>query len=338
MNDTTYTYICSFDPDSSPYFEKDLKHGANSHLLEKLDERSWLCETLEDFRSPFCLHRFAVQDEWRAEETSIETIAKAHLELNFQELEDCDYAIQLSANQKLPWSFGQLIPLWQEHFGLIAKNRNNRKPQRVLSCHFQVNEDRLRLFSGIAEVNNNLSPWSRGVSRIPREKNSVSRAENKLFEALELVDLPPGKNRRALDLGAAPGGWSRVLANLGYDVDAIDPAPLHPNLKHHRKIHYHSTTAGVFLKRKHKPYDLIVCDMKMKSVLAAKFISDYQNSLKENGFLILTLKLPKGQSCHTDCHRALNIIRKAYTLVQARQLYFNRQEITVIAKPLHNQI
>ncbi len=55
-----------------------------------------------------------------------------------------------------------------------------------------------------------------------------SRAYLKLWEALTLLRAWPGPGETCLDLGAAPGGWTWVLASLGARVTAIDKAPLDP--------------------------------------------------------------------------------------------------------------
>lgn len=55
-----------------------------------------------------------------------------------------------------------------------------------------------------------------------------SRAYLKLWEALTRLGAWPGAGDTCLDLGAAPGGWTWVLARLGAQVTAVDKAPLDP--------------------------------------------------------------------------------------------------------------
>ena len=55
-----------------------------------------------------------------------------------------------------------------------------------------------------------------------------SRAYLKLWEALTRVGVYPGPGQTCLDLGASPGGWSWVLAQLGASVTAVDKAALDP--------------------------------------------------------------------------------------------------------------
>ena len=55
-----------------------------------------------------------------------------------------------------------------------------------------------------------------------------SRAYLKLWEALTRFGVYPGPGDQCLDLGASPGGWTWVLANLGATVEAVDKSPLDP--------------------------------------------------------------------------------------------------------------
>ncbi len=54
----------------------------------------------------------------------------------------------------------------------------------------------------------------------------VNRAEFKLGEAIEFFNVDLSKVRRALDMGASPGGWTHYLVTHGIKVVAIDKALL----------------------------------------------------------------------------------------------------------------
>ncbi len=71
------------------------------------------------------------------------------------------------------------------------------------------------------------SPFVNGEASFVEDKaGPPSRAYLKLWEALTRIGRHPGPGERCLDLGAAPGGWSWVLARLGAQVVAVDKAPL----------------------------------------------------------------------------------------------------------------
>jgi len=57
-----------------------------------------------------------------------------------------------------------------------------------------------------------------------------SRAYLKLWEALTRLGVWPQPGERCIDLGAAPGGWTWVLAQLGATVLAVDKAALDPRV------------------------------------------------------------------------------------------------------------
>jgi 23S rRNA C2498 (ribose-2'-O)-methylase RlmM len=271
-----------------------------------------------------------VSTEVTLDSADFESVARVELDLPWEEVRSVPYAIQLSANKRLEWKFGKLIPAWIERFALPPELRLDRDPKRLLSVHIQAAE-KVRLFAGISPIEENLSPWSRGVCRIPREKEAVSRAESKLSEALELLGcLRVGK---ALDLGAAPGGWTRVLAGRGYQVDAVDPADLSPVVENLPEVRHHQTTAGDFLLENDSCYDLVVSDMKMAPLMVADLLVDIQDRVSVGGTVVATLKLGKKGNPLPTLEKALQKIGRAYTVVQTRQLYFNRHEVTVIARP-----
>ena len=54
----------------------------------------------------------------------------------------------------------------------------------------------------------------------------ASRAYFKLEEALDLAGVGDLHGSHALDLGAAPGGWTEVLLDRGASVVAVDPGAL----------------------------------------------------------------------------------------------------------------
>ncbi len=73
------------------------------------------------------------------------------------------------------------------------------------------------------------SPFVNGTPVFVEDREGPpSRAYLKLWEGLTRVGRMPGPGDECLDLGAAPGGWSWVLARLGAAVTAVDKSPLDP--------------------------------------------------------------------------------------------------------------
>lgn len=71
------------------------------------------------------------------------------------------------------------------------------------------------------------SPFRHGEVRFVEDhERPPSRAYLKLWEVFTRLGVMPGPGDRCLDLGACPGGWTWVLAELGAHVISVDKAPL----------------------------------------------------------------------------------------------------------------
>lgn len=192
-------------------------------------------------------------------------------------------------------------------------------------------------YLGISTAEESLSSWPGGMRRYAQTTEQISRAEFKLLEALEVFELTLPTSGRTLDLGAAPGGWTRILLDAGMAVIAVDPAQLDPRLtKHARLDHYQGYTED-FLEEaisRHIKFTMIVNDMRMDARDAARLLVKAAACLQNDGYIISVLKLPhETQTMHplTTLKEALSILERGYSFVRARQLFHNRQEITVLA-------
>ncbi len=75
------------------------------------------------------------------------------------------------------------------------------------------------------------SPFPNGVPGFVEDRDGPpSRAYLKLWETFARLRRQPGPGERCLDLGAAPGGWTWLLARTGAQVIAVDRAPLAPEV------------------------------------------------------------------------------------------------------------
>jgi hypothetical protein len=66
---------------------------------------------------------------------------------------------------------------------------------------------------------------------VERARDAPSSAHRKLDEAFAWLGRVPGAGDVAVDLGAAPGGWTRVLRDHGARVVAVDRGTLDPSLQ-----------------------------------------------------------------------------------------------------------
>jgi 23S rRNA (cytidine2498-2'-O)-methyltransferase len=181
---------------------------------------------------------------------------------------------------------------------------------------------------GVSRVEQNLSGWAGGMRRFAREEARVSRSEFKLLEALELFGITLPEYGVALDLGAAPGGWTRILRVAGQYVTAVDPADLDARIAADPGVRHQRMTAEEYLRNDPDLFDLIVNDMRMDARDSAKIMVAYAPQLYRTGRALMTLKLPEsGRDAQIE--NAFTTLRKAYEITHARQLFHNRSEITV---------
>jgi 23S rRNA (cytidine2498-2'-O)-methyltransferase len=208
-----------------------------------------------------------------------------------------------------------------------------RRPQQILSVAAALYHGRTAGFLGLSPALYNLSDWAGGQRRFAREKGQISRAEFKLLEALELFGLELPAGGVVLDLGAAPGGWVRVLRQREQFVTAVDPAELHPLLAQDKSVRHKRMTAEAYLREGPDQFDLIANDMRLDARDSARLMVAYAPYLYHHGRALMTLKLPE-ENREKVLDHAFNILRQAYEIERARQLFHNRSEITVLLRPL----
>nr|WP_202892053.1 SAM-dependent methyltransferase [Kribbella shirazensis] len=187
-----------------------------------------------------------------------------------------------------------------------------------------------QLLIGLNRLADSLSDWPGGRMRLARGEERVSRSEFKLEEAIATFGLELPAGGKAVDLGASPGGWTRILRQHGQEVWSIDPGSLDPRLRGDRGIHHEATTAGRFFAANRVRFDVVVNDMRMDQVTSARMMLDAAEHLRPGGLAIVTLK-GGGKNPLDGTRRGLDVLRERYDVLHARQLHHNRNEITAIA-------
>jgi len=260
----------------------------------------------------FIRHTFPVQLEADLSEANLAT-RLAELCEGFAKTEP--FSIQLR---------GPAVPLLKEtEAELLSRGctKNDAQPTWVLSM--LACQD--RLYAGASYAAENLSNWNGGMMRLKKDENFISRAEFKLQEALAVfaINLNGGK---ALDLGAAPGGWTKILLSQGMNVTAVDPAALSERLLRHKNLTHIQAAAQ---KLNLPPgFDLITNDMRMDLFESSRIMLDMAHLLRPGGLAVMTLKLP-AKHWQKNTASALSLLEKSYTVQGARQLFHNRSEVTV---------
>ncbi|HRO28263.1 MAG TPA: 23S rRNA (cytidine(2498)-2'-O)-methyltransferase RlmM, partial [Luteimonas sp.] len=180
------------------------------------------------------------------------------------------------------------------------------------------------------------APWPLGVPRLKLHADAPSRSALKLDEALLcLLDdrqrdtlLRPGMT--AADLGAAPGGWTWVLARHGLRVTAIDNGPLRPHVLDTGLVDH--LRADGFRWQPSHPLDWMVCDMVEQPSRVARRMGEWfaEGWCRQS---IFNLKLPMKKRWQ-ETRLCLDLFRETAGRpleLRAKQLYHDREEITVFA-------
>lgn len=106
------------------------------------------------------------------------------------------------------------------------------------------------------------SPFPNGVPTVAEDRHGPpSRAYLKLWEVFARLRRRPAPDERCLDLGAAPGGWSWLLARTGAEVIAVDRAPLDPAVAALPNVTARQGSAFALDPDEHGPVDWLVSDV-----------------------------------------------------------------------------
>jgi len=184
---------------------------------------------------------------------------------------------------------------------------------------------------GLNRTVDGLSDWPGGRVRLAKRQGQVSRAEFKLEELFGVLPLGLPTDGAALDLGAAPGGWTRILRLHGLTVWAVDPGDLDPRVDADPGVHHVRTTAGEFFRSTGLDFDVAVNDMRMDPELSCRVMRDAAVRLRPGAVAVVTLKVGSNRPLQT-LRRCREILDDDYETVFARQLQHNRHELTLVAR------
>jgi 23S rRNA (cytidine2498-2'-O)-methyltransferase len=198
---------------------------------------------------------------------------------------------------------------------------------------------RLRIFmldgttAYVGESDARVADWPLGIPRMRMPPGAPSRSTLKLAEAFEVFlgerandVLRPGMH--AVDLGAAPGGWTWQLAQRGLRVTAVDNGPLKGAIRDDPLVRHVRDDAFRFVPR--RPVDWLVCDVVDQpmriAALVARWIGD---GLARRAIFNLKLPMKKRydevRRCEQHVAAALREVPHALAM---RQLYHDREEVT----------
>jgi 23S rRNA (cytidine2498-2'-O)-methyltransferase len=138
----------------------------------------------------------------------------------------------------------------------------------------------------------------------------------------------------AVDLGAAPGGWTYQLVRRHIRTTAVDNGPMDAALLDSGLVEH--VRADGFRYRPLKPVDWLVCDMVEQPQRIAKLVGEWLAE-KRCRRAIFNLKLPmkKRYDMVQDCQRVIDSRLTASGTrcrLAFKQLYHDRAEITGYAE------
>jgi 23S rRNA (cytidine2498-2'-O)-methyltransferase len=103
------------------------------------------------------------------------------------------------------------------------------------------------------------SPLPAGLADVADDFTAPASSYRKLEEALACMGVLPRPGDTAVDLGASPGGWTRVLRRHGAQVTAVDRAALAPHLMADAGVTL--VQGDAFSWRPPQPVDWLVSDI-----------------------------------------------------------------------------
>ncbi len=241
---------------------------------------------------------------------------------------------QLARAKKIGKVVMQLLR--EKHKGFVARYvvpeefaRTERSPHDVIIQLYASGP--CEMWLSAAALADGLSPWEAGFQRMKTLAGAPSRSASKLEEALLVLGEFPKRGQTAVDLGAAPGGWSYVLAHHGAHVTAIDHANLDlPRMGKLKGQIIHRRENGLkFLPA--TPVDWLVCDMvigyrETLRVLQAWLDADAMQ------YFVVNVKLPKSKHWPM-VKEALSLIEGyGWGVVTGQHLLHDRSEITLLGR------
>ena len=148
------------------------------------------------------------------------------------------------------------------------------------------------------------------------------------------------EGRTAVDLGAAPGGWTWLLVGKGLQVVAVDNGDLIAELAGSPQV-VHRREDGFSYRPEH-PVHWLVCDIVEQPRRVAQLAASwYARGWCERALFNLKLPMKKRFDEVRDCLQLItdtvNVTRPG-SRIGAKQLYHDREEITVYLAPEHQEM
>lgn len=193
----------------------------------------------------------------------------------------------------------------------------------------------------------NNSPFFMGIPRLKFPADAPSRSTLKLEEAFH-VFIPADEweerlasGMYAVDLGASPGGWTYQLVQRSMMVYAVDNGAMAESLMETGQV-THLREDGFRFKPPRNNISWLVCDMVERPAKVTNLMAEWL----VNGWCreaIFNLKLPMKKR-YEEVKQNLKLLndnleeRGINAQIRAKQLYHDREEITIHARRIWSAI
>ena len=177
--------------------------------------------------------------------------------------------------------------------------------------------------------------WPLGIPRLRMPGGAPSRSTLKLAEAFAVFlgddeARLPRAGQRAVDLGAAPGGWTWQLAQRGLRVTAVDNGRLRGEVAGDPLV-THVRDDGLKW-RPRRPVDWLVCDIVEQPLRIAELVARWiADGAARHAIFNLKLPMKKRYDEVRRCEQRVADVMRAsganWTLA-VRHLYHDREEVT----------
>ncbi len=173
-------------------------------------------------------------------------------------------------------------------------------------------------------------PGGRPLLRLPA--HAVSRAWLKMEEALQWSRLPCSPGAVWAELGSAPGGAAQALLERGFRVLGVDPAEMHPDVLAHPNFMHLRQRTNQASRKEFRKVRWLAADLNVAPNYTLRAVESLvkHGQIKIKG-LLLTLKLVDWTLAGRLPEYLARVRSWGYNPVQARQLWYNRQELCVAA-------
>ncbi|MDF2840173.1 MAG: ribosomal methyltransferase RrmJ/FtsJ [Clostridia bacterium] len=201
-----------------------------------------------------------------------------------------------------------------------------KEPEYIISILL----DETNCYIGMSPSDLNISSWSGGMIHFKKEDADISRAKYKLMEAIGVFHLDLSKVHNALDLGAAPGGWTSVLLEKKIAVTAVDTGDMDKRLNEYHNFTYIKSNASE-LDLPENSFDLLTSDVSWNAKNTAVMVNKAARFLIDGSYAIITVKL-MGDKIRRTIKEVKEIYQEVFDIEATKQLFHNRDEVTLLLR------